>query len=119
MEKLFYIIIAVLISIWIIIEVFTLITRQFPPLDREIKLMLIRSANSYIGKMKDEDGEFLYTNLWNGVHIYKQNYSLLFPYWLEGVGVVPFWYESKKELDKLWEDFPSVREQERNKKLNF
>ena len=119
MEKLLYIGLIILFIIWIIIEAWILITRDAPPLDEDISEMLLRDGNSYDFKAKDEDGEFIHNATWKGIHIYKQKYSLLFPYWLEGVGVVPFWYKSVPLLNELWNKFPSSKEQSKRNKLSI
>jgi hypothetical protein len=92
-------------------EVWMIIEKELPPLNEDIEDLLIRQSNDYKKKQSDWKGSYyITTGEFKGIDIYKIKYSFLFSYYLEDVGLVPFWYKSKKDIDVLWNKFKTDKE---------
>jgi hypothetical protein len=88
-----------------IIELINLLDLEFPAKDNDI-LELVSN--------KDKIKDYILDKKWNDKlklcnydklpTIHQTQYSLLFPYYIENIGVVPFWYKSALIIKSIFED---------------
>ncbi len=89
--------------IWIVVEALQMIEEGTPAKDSDILEMLELKGKDY-EIHKTWDGKFrLKTYRTTAPTVYPTSYSLLFPYYIEEVGMVPFWYKSADKIRELFE----------------
>lgn len=89
--------------IWMIVEVLQMSEEGTPAKDSDILEMLELKSEVYeLGQVWD--GKFKLTGSYRHTapSIFQTSYSLLFPYYISGVGMVPFWYKSADKIRELF-----------------
>lgn len=96
----FLLLIALLI--WMIVEVLHISEEGTPAKDSDILEMLeLKGKNYEVGQTWDSKFKLYTSYLHDTPSIYETSYSLLFPYYISGVGMVPFWYKSADKIREL------------------
>ena len=91
--------------IWIVVEALQMIEEGTPAKDSDILEMLELKSKDYM-MHRTWGGKFYlktYRTTVSAPTIYQTSYSLLFPYYIEEVGMVPFWYKSADKIRELFE----------------
>ena len=99
----FILLIAALIM-GIIFESFHIFEEGAPAKDQDILEMLeAKKSEFYLDKSWNDNFE-LKSNSYDTQNISQIKYSLLFPYYINHVGVIPIWYKSAKVLDQMFKE---------------
>lgn len=102
------IVLIILLVIFIILwggrELIELLEQGSPASDSDILEMLeLKQGEYYLDK--HWSGAFqLSARSYDTERIVKTRYSILFPYYINNVGVVPVWYKSVKVLNQMFEE---------------
>lgn len=85
--------------VWMIVEGLHISEEGTPAKDSDILEMLELKGNDYeVGQTWDSKFKLTAST---APSIYETRYSLLFPYHISGVGMVPFWYKSADKIREL------------------
>jgi hypothetical protein len=88
-----------------IIEGINLFELGIPPKDSDILEMLEKYSVGYDLDKKWNDKFKLKSSFRsNAPYIHQTQYSILFPHYIDGVGLVPIWYKSTKIIEQLFKD---------------
>lgn len=88
-----------------IIEMANLFELGTPPKDSDILEMLEKYKVEYEVDKKWNDKFKLKASFRSKTpSIHQTQYSIIFPYYIDGVGLIPIWYESTKILEELFKD---------------
>jgi hypothetical protein len=87
------------------VETFNLVELGTPPKDSDILETLEKYKVEYEVDRKWNDKFKLKASFRsNTPNISQTQYSILFPYYIDGVGLVPIWYKSTKIIEQLFKD---------------
>ena len=88
-----------------VVELGNLFELETPPNDSDILEMLEKYKMEYEVDRKWNDKFKLKASFRsNTPNINQTQYSILFPYYIDGVGLVPIWYKSTKIIEELFKD---------------
>lgn len=109
---------------WIVSELFLFCEEGIPPKDSDVLEMLEKYGNHYTKIRETYNGGKYYIQAGSSYQvkeIYKTNWSLLFPYYISGVGVIPVWYKSASQIETLFKELikGSEFENKKRKKLGL
>lgn len=98
----FVIIVSVVLTI---VESVNLFELGIPPKDSDILEMLEKYKVGYELDKKWND-KFMFSSSFRSMspNIHQTQYSIIFPYYIDGVGLVPIWYKSTKIIEELFKD---------------
>jgi Na+/proline symporter len=99
------IIVIVALLVWAGIEIVNLLEYESPAKDSDILEMLEKCGADYELDAKWND-KFKLKAHWksSAPSIYQTQYSIIFPYYIDDVGVVPIWYKSAGRIRKIFEE---------------
>ena len=100
------IIVIILVVIFgICVECVNLFGFGIPPKDSDILEMLEKYSVDYELDMKYNDKFKLKASFKsNAPNIHQTQYSILFPHYIDGVGLIPIWYKSTKVIEQQFKD---------------
>jgi len=91
--------------VWIVVESINLFEFETPAKDLDILEMLEKHKVDYGLERKWNDKFALKASFRsNAPNICQTEYSLLFPYYIANVGVVPIWYKSASKIKQMFEE---------------
>lgn len=96
------ILLIIALLIWAFTEIALLIEEGTPAEDSDILEMLEKYKDIYTIDKKWND-KFKLT-AWQAPNIHQTKYSIIFPYYISGVGVVPIWYKSAGGFKTIFEE---------------
>ena len=89
--------------IWMIVEVLQMSEEGTPAKDSDILEMLELKGNDYeVGQTWDSKFKLYTSYRHDAPSIFQTSYSLIFPYYISEVGMVPFWYKSADKIRELF-----------------
>jgi len=89
----------------VLVESFNLFELGIPPKDSDILEMLEKYKVEYeLDKKWNDKFKLKASFRSNTPNINQTQYSILFPYYIDGVGLVPIWYKSTKIIEELFKD---------------
>jgi hypothetical protein len=94
----------ILFIIWGGRELFELLEEGTPASDSDILEMLELNKGKYYLERNWESNFELKARSYDAEKIVKTRYSILFPYYINNVGVIPVWYKSVKVLNQMFEE---------------
>jgi len=108
---------------WVIAELFLFCEEGTPPKDSDVLEMLEKYSNQY-NSIRENYSNSYYIQARSNYQvkeIHKTKYSLLFPYYISGVGVIPVWYKSASQIETLFKELikGSEFENKKRKKLGL
>jgi len=91
--------------VWVCIESANLFELGTPPKDSDIFEMLEKYKMEYDVERKWND-KFKLKASYRPItpNISQTQYSIIFPYYINNVGLVPIWYKSTKIIEQLFKD---------------
>lgn len=91
--------------VWVCIESVNLFELGAPPKDSDILEMLEKYKMEYDVERKWND-KFKLKASYRSItpNISQTQYSIIFPYYINNVGLVPIWYKSTKIIEQLFKD---------------
>jgi hypothetical protein len=100
-----FILLIVAILVWVIIESGNVFEQGTPAKDSDILEMLEKCRVNFDVDKKWNDKFKLYAH-WkiSAPDIHQTQYSIIFPYYIDGVGVVPIWYKSASKIKSMFEE---------------
>ena len=99
------ILLVVTFAFWIVWEMFHIFDQGAPAKDSDILEMLELKGRDYeIDQTWDDKFKLSASYKASAPSIFQTSYSLLFPYYINNVGVVPVWYKSAKVLDQMFKE---------------
>jgi len=120
MECMVVLLIATLISlsiVWGIIEIVMIFEQGLPPTDSDMLEYLQKTKEDYTVMRKNwDDCFYIEGNTWETKTVWRTRWSILFPYYIPNVGVLPVWYKSTKQLDIIFKDLKSKSKFNNNKR---
>lgn len=90
--------------LWVSTEIFQIVGEGTPAKDSDILEMLEIRGNDYQVNKTWNLKFYLHAYRNSAPPIYQTTNSLLFPYYISGVGMVPFWYKSADQIRELFKD---------------
>jgi hypothetical protein len=97
------VIIGLIVLVWV--ELLNLLNLGIPPKDSDILEMLEKYSVGYEIDRKYNDKFKLKSSFRsNSPDIHQTQYSILFPYHIKDIGLVPIWYKSTKIIEQLFKD---------------
>lgn len=116
----FLIVLAVLVLFALVVFELVLLSEEgAPPKDSDVLEMLEKYRNHYDKIRENWDGSSYYIGgrvSYEVKDIYKTKYSLLFPYYITGVGVIPAWYKSASQIENIFKELMKGSEFENKKR---
>jgi hypothetical protein len=102
----FLVILVIIVSIVLVgVESFNLFELGLPPKDSDILETLEKYKVEYDVDRKWNDKFKLKASYRsNTPDIHQTQYSIIFPYYIKDVGLVPIWYNSTKIIEQLFKD---------------
>jgi hypothetical protein len=102
----FLVILVIIVSIVLVgVESFNLFELGLPPKDSDILETLEKYKVEYDVDRKWNDKFKLKASYRsNTPDIHQTQYSIIFPYYIKEVGLVPIWYNSTKIIEQLFKD---------------
>ena len=98
------ILLIVAFAFWIVFESLHVFEEGAPAKDQDILEMLeAKKSEFYLDKSWNDNFE-LKSNSYDTQNISQIKYSLLFPYYINHVGVIPVWYKSAKVLNQMFKE---------------
>lgn len=98
------ILLGVALVMWCIFESFHIFEEGAPAKDKDILEMLeVKKSEFYLDKSWNDNFE-LKSSSYDTRNIAQIKYSILFPYYINHVGVIPVWYKSAKVLDQMFKE---------------
>ena len=89
---------------WVCFESFHILEEGAPAKDKDILEMLeVKKSEFYLDKSWNDNFE-LKSSSYDTQNIAQIKYSILFPYYINHVGVIPVWYKSAKVLDQMFKE---------------
>jgi hypothetical protein len=104
---------------WVIAELFLFCEEGTPPKDSDVLEMLEKYSNQYTSIRESYTGGSYYIqsrSSYQVKEIYKTKYSLLFPYYIDNVGVIPVWYKSAPQIEAIFKELKKGSEFENKKR---
>lgn len=94
------------LAIGIIVECVNMFEHGTPAKDSDILEMLEKHGVDFTVDKKWNDKFKLYASSYksNAPNIHQTQYSIIFPYYINDVGVVPIWYKSASRLKSMFEE---------------
>jgi hypothetical protein len=99
-----FVLLIVAIVIWAIAESFHIFEEGTPAKDSDILEMLQDETMTFQLQKRWDDTFRLSANRFNTPDILQTTFSILFPYYISDVGVVPVWYKSARVLDQMFKE---------------
>ena len=97
------VIVCLIVLVWV--ELLNLFNLGIPPKDSDILEMLEKYSVGYEIDRKYNDKFKLKASFRsNSPDIHQTEYSILFPYYIKDIGLVPIWYKSTKIIEELYKD---------------
>jgi hypothetical protein len=108
---------------WVVCELFLFLEEGTPPKDLDVLEMLDKYSNQY-NSIRGNYSNSYYIQARSNYQvkeIHKTRWSLLFPYYINGVGVIPIWYKSASQIETLFKELikGSEFENKNRKKLGL
>lgn len=93
------------ILVWVIIESVNVFELGTPATDSDILEMLEKSGVDYSLEQK-WNSKFKLSTHWktSAPNIHQTQYSIIFPYYIKDVGIVPIWYKSASKIKQMFEE---------------
>ena len=107
------------ILFWVCCELIQFLEEGTPPKDSDVLEMLEKYRNHYDKIRENYSGGSYYIGgrvSYEVKDIYKTKYSLLFPYYIDGVGVIPAWYKSASQIETIFKELMKGSEFENKKR---
>jgi hypothetical protein len=104
---------------WIVSELILFLEEGTPPKDLDVLEMLEKYSNDYTSIRESYSRGNYYIQARSNYQvkeIYKTKYSLLFPYYIDNVGVIPVWYKSAPQIETLFKELKKGSEFENKKR---
>lgn len=104
---------------WIVSELILFLEEGTPPKDSDVLEMLEKYNNQYDSIRESYNGGNYYIQSRSNYQvkeIYKTKYSLLFPYYINNVGVIPVWYKSVPQIEAIFKELKKGSEFENKKR---
>jgi hypothetical protein len=100
-----FILLIVGLTIGTIMECINIFEQGTPAKDSDILEMLEKCGVDFNVDKKWNDKFKLYAH-WkiSAPDIHQTQYSIIFPYYIDGVGVVPIWYKSASKIKSMFEE---------------
>ena len=99
------IIVIVALLVWAGTEIVNLLEHEAPAKDSDILEMLENCGTAYEVDKKWNDKFKLKTSYRSSApSIHQTQYSIIFPYYIDGVGVVPIWYKSADIIKQMFKE---------------
>jgi hypothetical protein len=99
-----FVLLIVALLMWIVFESFHVFEEGAPAKDQDILEMIeAKKSEFYLDKSWNDNFE-LKSKSYDTQNISQIKYSLLFPYYINHVGVIPVWYKSAKVLDQMFKE---------------
>jgi hypothetical protein len=94
------------LAIGIIIECVNMFEHGTPAKDSDILEMLEKYGVDFYVDKKWNDKFKLYASSYksNAPDVHQAQYSIIFPYYISDVGVIPIWYKSASRLKSMFEE---------------
>jgi hypothetical protein len=94
------------LAIGIIVECMHMFEQGTPAKDSDILEMLEKYGVDFDVDKKWNDKFKLYASSYksNAPNIHQTQYSIIFPYYISDVGVIPIWYKSASRLKSMFEE---------------
>ena len=111
----------VVFFVWAIYEISLIVENGSPATDKDVMEMLATYKGEYDYLKENWDG-VQYIEAVRGYRakpIYKTKAGIIFPYYINGVGVVPVWYKSASEIDSLFKELKKGSEFENKKRKSL
>ena len=99
-----FVLLIVALIMWIIFESFYIFEEGAPAKDQDILEMLEAKKNEFYLDKSWNDNFKLKSRSYYTHNISQIKYSLLFPYYINHVGLVPVWYKSAKVVNQMFKD---------------
>ena len=97
------VVVCLIVLVWV--ELLNLFNLGIPPKDSDILEMLEKYSVGYEIDRKYNDKFKLKASFRsNSPDIHQTEYSILFPYYIKDIGLVPIWYKSAKIIEQLFKD---------------
>lgn len=108
---------------WVIAELFLFCEEGTPPKDSDVLEMLDKYSNQYNSIRENYSNNYYIQarSNYQVKEIHKTTWSLLFPYYINNVGVIPVWYKSAPQIETLFKELikGSEFENKKRKKLGL
>lgn len=106
------------ILFWVGCELIQFLEEGTPPKDSDVLEMLEKYGNHYDDFRENWDGKpyIIGRSSYHVKQIYKTKYSLLFSYYISGVGVIPVWYKSASQIETIFKELIKGTEFENKKR---
>ncbi len=104
---------------WIVSELILFLEEGTPPKDSDVLEMLDKYRNDYNSIRESYNGGNYYIQARSNYQvkeIYKTKWSLLFPYYISNVGVIPVWYKSTPQIEAIFKELKKGSEFENKKR---
>ena len=100
------VILVIIVSIVLVaVEIVNLFEFGIPPNDSDILEMVEKYEVEYeVDKKWNDKFKLKASFKSNTPYIHQTQYSILFPYYIDGVGLIPIWYKSTKIIEELFKD---------------
>lgn len=99
------ILVIIVLIVLVILESINLFELGPPPKDSDILEMLEKYEMEYEVEKKFNDKFKLKASFRSKTpNIHQTQYSIIFPYYINGVGLIPIWYKSTKIIEELFKD---------------
>jgi len=100
-----FIILAIIaVLAYLVVEGVVIAEHGSPAKDKDILELLQLKGSEYSIRTQYNDKYKITAPSSNHPGIFQTEYSLMFPYYIDNVGVVPIWYKSAKQLDQIFKD---------------
>jgi hypothetical protein len=102
---------------WCILEIAMIIEYSLPPSDSDMLEYLQKRGKDYAVIRKNwSECFYMEGNTYRTKTVWKARWSILFPYYIADVGVLPVWYKSTKQLDVIFKNLKSKSNYHNNKR---
>ena len=92
-----------IIAIYSLVELYNIQANGWPTKDNDLLEMINAFSDEYTKiNIKQTSGIYIEGENWKTPRIIRSKFSLLFPYYIPSVGLIPKWYKSKKEIDIIF-----------------
>ena len=96
-------ILSFIVGIYLLIELYNIQINGWPTKDDDLLEMINAFSDEYTKLDTNYSSEtYIEGRNWKTPRIIRSKFSLLFPYYIPSVGVIPDWYKSKKEIDVIF-----------------
>jgi hypothetical protein len=91
--------------VWVCGECVNLFQLGLPPKDSDILEMLEKYGVEYeVDKKWNDKFKLKVSFKSNSPNINQTQYSIIFPYYISDVGLIPIWYKSAKIIEQMFKD---------------